>query len=305
MLLLSAVFGVFSLSGWRLERRWLVLGLGVLATAIADGVYLFRIDTYVEGSAIDIFWPASTVLIAAAAWVGAQDERDLELGGRPLLAVPAFCGLLATGVLVYDHFSRTNLFTVGLATTTLVLVVLRLGFTFWENRRLYELARHEAITDDLTGLANRRKLIEDLEDRLAQEHVKPTLLMIFDLDGFKGYNDSFGHPAGDALLARLGAKLASIPDGEGGAVYRLGGDEFCLVASVETGDTEVLIDRASKALSEQGEGFEISSSFGAIMLPDEASDASEALRLADERLYAQKYSYRGETERTMHAFLDA
>ena len=51
--------------------------------------------------------------------------------------------------------------------------------------------------------------------------------MLFDLDGFKGYNDSFGHPAGDALLARLGAKLAKVP-GDAGSVYRLGGDEFCL-----------------------------------------------------------------------------
>ena len=54
--------------------------------------------------------------------------------------------------------------------------------------------------------------------------------MLFDLDGFKGYNDSFGHPAGDALLVRLGAKLATVP-GEAGSVYRLGGDEFCLIAT--------------------------------------------------------------------------
>ena len=304
VLLLSAVFGVFSLSGWRLERRWLVLGLGVLATAVADGVYLFRIDSYVEGTALDILWPASTLLIAAAAWVGAQDERELEVAGRPLLAVPAFCALLATGVLVYDHFSRTNLLTLVLATATLVLVVLRFGLTFRENSRLYELTKHEAGTDPLTGLANRRRLVADLEGRLADPQLSPTLLMIFDLDGFKGYNDSFGHPAGDALLALLGAKLASIP-GDDGAVYRLGGDEFCLLAPVSIGEAEPLIDRATKALSEQGEGFEISSSFGAIMLPDEATDASEALRLADERLYAQKYSFRGETDRTMHAFLDA
>ncbi|CAN5140377.1 hypothetical protein BH20ACT13_BH20ACT13_08130 [soil metagenome] len=49
--------------------------------------------------------------------------------------------------------------------------------------------------------------------------------MIFDLDGFKGYNDAFGHPAGDALLARLGSKLAAVPTSARGA-YRLGGDEF-------------------------------------------------------------------------------
>ena len=99
--------------------------------------------------------------------------------------------------------------------------------------------------------------------------------MIFDLNGFKGYNDSFGHPAGDALLARLGGKLAAIP-GEAGAAYRLGGDEFCLIATISDGQAESVIEDACGALAEQGEGFEISTSFGAIMLPDEATDASEA-----------------------------
>jgi len=128
--------------------------------------------------------------------------------------------------------------------------------------------------------------------------------MLFDLDGFKSYNDTFGHPAGDALLTRLGAKLATVLEANGG-VYRLGGDEFCLVATVGEGEAEPLIDRACAALTEQGEGFEISSSFGAVMLPDEATDASHALHTADERLYAQKYSRRGESERTMAALLEA
>jgi HD-GYP domain-containing protein (c-di-GMP phosphodiesterase class II) len=74
---------------------------------------------------------------------------------------------------------------------------------------------------------------------------------------------------------------------------------------VGEGEAEPLIDKACEALSERGEGFEIGSSFGAVMLPDEASDASHALQVADERLYAQKYSRRGESERTMAALLAA
>ena len=50
----------------------------------------------------------------------------------------------------------------------------------------------------------------------------PWLLIVFDLDGFKGYNDTFGHPAGDTLLQHLGAKLSTVP-GEEGAAFRLGG----------------------------------------------------------------------------------
>jgi diguanylate cyclase (GGDEF)-like protein len=306
VLLLSVVFGVFSLARWRPGSVWLVLGLGMLATAIADAIYLFQTaqGTYVQGNVVDVLWPASMLLIAGAAWVPERDARGLEVAGRPLLAVPAICALVATGILVYDHFSRVNALALALATGTILLVTLRLAATFRENRRLFELTRHEAVTDALTGLANRRQLVADLESRLDEEHPASTLLMIFDLDGFKSYNDSFGHPAGDALLARLGSKLASVP-GPLGSVYRLGGDEFCLIAPVAPGEAEALIDRACAALTEYGEGFEVSSSFGAIMIPDEATDASEALRLADERLYAQKYSRRTETDRTLHALLDA
>jgi two-component system, cell cycle response regulator len=306
VLLLSAVFGVFSLTGGRPGTRWLLLGLGVLSTALADIVYLFQSaeGTYVEGTWIDILWPAALLLIAASAWVSDHTRAGLSVEGRPLLAVPAVCAVVATGVLVYDHFVTLNLLAIVLSTGALALVVVRLGVTFRENRRLYELTRQEATTDALTGLGNRRQLVADLERRLHAETVRPTLLMLFDLDGFKSYNDTFGHPAGDALLERLGGKLASVP-GSDGAVYRLGGDEFCLMTHVAEGEAEELIDRACAALTEHGEGFEIETSFGAIVLPDEATDPAQALQLADERLYAQKYSRRGETERTMAALLEA
>jgi two-component system, cell cycle response regulator len=306
VLLLSAVFGVFALTGWRPGMRWALLGLGVLSTALADSIYLFQSaeGTYVEGTWIDVLWPTALLLIAASAWVNDRTRAGLTVEGRPLLAVPAICAVIATGVLVYDHFTRLNILAIALATGTLALVVVRLAMTFRENSRLFELTRQEAITDVLTGLGNRRQLLNDLERRLSSDPVAPTLLMLFDLDGFKGYNDTFGHPAGDALLARLGTKLAAVP-GDGGTAYRLGGDEFCLLATVGEGEAEPLIDKACRALSERGEGFEIGSSFGAVMLPDEATDASHSLQVADERLYAQKYSRRGESERTMAALLAA
>ena len=306
VLLLSAVFGVFALTGWRPGLRWGLLGLGVLSTTLADSIYLFQSaeGTYVEGTWIDILWPAALLLIAASAWVNDRTRAGLSVEGRPLLAVPAVCALAATAILVYDHFNRLNMLAIVLASATLGLVIVRLAVTFRENGRLLALTREEATTDSLTGLANRRQLVTDLERRLAGDPVAPTMLMLFDLDGFKGYNDSFGHPAGDALLARLGSKLATVLTDDGTA-YRLGGDEFCLLATVGEGEAEPLIDRACEALTERGEGFDIGSSFGAVMLPDEATDASHALQLADERLYAQKYSRRGESERTMAALLAA
>jgi two-component system, cell cycle response regulator len=304
VLLLSAIFGVFSLTGWRPGVRWMLLGVGVLSTALADAIYLFQSSagTYVEGTWIDIFWPAAMISIALAAWAGDRSGASLAIDGRPLLVVPATCALVGIGILVYDHFERLNALAIFLSTATLLAVVVRLAATFRENRRLYELTKHESVTDALTGLANRRKLLADLGRGF--DGGPPTLLMMFDLDGFKPYNDTFGHPAGDALLARLGAKLAEVP-GRGGTAYRLGGDEFCLIAQVDGSDAENLIDRACAALSEHGEGFAITSSFGAVMLPDETTEADYALRLADERLYAQKHARRIETDRMMDALLEA
>ena len=192
VLLLSAVFGVFSLTGWRPGPRWLVLGLGILATTAADAVYLFQSSngTYVEGTWVDILWPTAMLLVASSAWLPDRTREGLEVEGRPLLAVPAVCALVATGILVYDHFTRLNLLAIVLASLTLAMVIARLAATFRENRRLFELTRAEATTDSLTGLANRRQLLADLERRLNAEPVAPTLLMLFDLDGFKGYNDT-------------------------------------------------------------------------------------------------------------------
>ena len=137
----------------------------------------------------------------------------------------------------------------------------------------------------------------DLERAVSDATIEhPYLLLIFDLDGFKGYNDAFGHPAGDRLLERLGRKLDVVGDSDVVA-YRLGGDEFCLLAPVGGIDIERLVHESSSALVERGEGFVVTSSFGAVLLPDEAHDPSTALRLADERLYAHKHGKRSSRDR--------
>jgi diguanylate cyclase (GGDEF)-like protein len=111
--------------------------------------------------------------------------------------------------------------------------------------------------------------------------------VLFDLDGFKSYNDSFGHPAGDALLERLGAKLAAAV-AEDGIAYRLGGDEFCILVSTRAANTIDQVEDARDALTEKGEGFLIGASGGWLTLPGEAESGSEALLIADQRMYEEK-----------------
>jgi diguanylate cyclase (GGDEF)-like protein len=297
VLLLSGVAGVFALTGWKPDRTWGLIGAALLAATIADGIFLCQTatNTYTEGTVLDALWPASMLLLAAAIW---QPPRhvDVPLAGRPLLATSLVCAGIGTAVLVYDHFDRLNPLAIGLAAATLAAVAVRLVFTYRENRRVVGLLRTRAVTDALTGLSNRRQLVDDLARVLAAgERAEPKLLVIYDLDGFKLYNDTFGHPAGDALLTRLAGALAKTVEPYG-ACYRLGGDEFCVLAAVAAGQEQAFLEETVSALAESGVGFEVTSSFGAVRLPFEASTSTEALRVADQRLYAQKRERSGRRE---------
>jgi diguanylate cyclase (GGDEF)-like protein len=163
----------------------------------------------------------------------------------------------------------------------------QLGRVIERERARAQLA-HQALHDSLTGLPNRRALIADLERALAAAtDEQPLLVLLWDLDGFKAYNDTFGHAAGDALLARLGHNLTSALEGRGSS-YRMGGDEFCVLASPGSYSAESIALEAAAALAEHGEGFDVTASYGSVLVPTEAASSIEALRIADQRMYARK-----------------
>jgi diguanylate cyclase (GGDEF)-like protein len=157
-----------------------------------------------------------------------------------------------------------------------------------------QVIREQAMTDPLTGLGNRRRLAEDLTAAFDSQARRggSSVLVLFDLDGFKSYNDTFGHPAGDELLTRLGGRLRGAVDGLGRA-YRLGGDEFCAHLELDGIDPHASIASTAAALAETGPDYTIAASLGVVLLPQEADNATRALRLADERMYANKRSRSG------------
>jgi diguanylate cyclase (GGDEF)-like protein len=110
---------------------------------------------------------------------------------------------------------------------------------------------------------------------------------LFDLDGFKQYNDSFGHPAGDVLLTRLGGRLGEAIAPYGRA-YRLGGDEFCALVNPGAVGLEQIVSLGSSALYDIGHGFTVSTSHGVAAIPNDSANPVEALQLADRRMYARK-----------------
>jgi diguanylate cyclase (GGDEF)-like protein len=176
-----------------------------------------------------------------------------------------------------------------------LLLFLLAGISFRSSRRTLHNAAH---TDALTGLSNRRQLLVDLDHACGRASESERFaLVLFDLDGFKNYNDSFGHLPGDALLRRLGQKLAKAVAGWGN-VYRLGGDEFCLLAPLRGSEpADGVAAMGAEALREEGDGFTIGASYGAVLLPEEGRSASDLLATADLRMYAFKQKGRPSTAR--------
>jgi two-component system, cell cycle response regulator len=282
---------VVALNGWRLRRSWLFLGLGFVVFGVVDSVYLVGVSegTWTPGNVGEAGWPLAMLLLAFASWEPSLVGRRVRLHGMRLLLVPALFAALALWVLVYDHFTRVHSLALALATGAIALVIARMALTFQDNMRQLGEREHQALSDALTGLGNRRKLLCDLAETDGERN--PWLLVLFDLNGFKDYNDRFGHSAGDVLLARVGARLAGSL-GEEGHAYRLGGDEFCTLTRHDVDEAGSTSARLAAIFSEQGDGFAISASYGwASVAPGDS--ASDVLTLADRRMYADKH--RGRT----------
>jgi two-component system cell cycle response regulator len=288
--LLAFVAVGFALGNWRPGRQWALIALGISFNAVADMVYAYQVakGTYVEGGVLETLWPASMVMLAAAAWQPRPKTSARATSGRHTILLPAAFALAALALLVTSSLDSLTPLAVGLAAAALLAAGARTCVTYMENVRLLEREVEGATTDPLTGLGNRRRLMDELE-RAARSAASGSLwtLAFFDLDGFKRYNDSFGHSAGDALLVRLGRALESTV-GPGGQAFRLGGDEFCLLLAGRFERQDAKIADCRAALSERGSGFAVTASCGVVVLPDEADSVGGALNLADERMYADK-----------------
>ena len=305
LILLALVVGSLALGGRRVSGTWLLISLALAFFALSDATYLVQVanGTYEYGSLLDLGWPAAMVMLAlasAAAPAGPSASSDM----RALPLVPAVFGIVDIAILVYDHFVPIDLLSLVLASCSLLAVVVRMSLTLVENGAMLRASQIDAVTDPLTGLRNRRRLQTRLEEVCGEQPLRQHLLMMFDLDGFKGYNDMYGHAAGDALLVRLAVRLAAAVEADGEA-YRLGGDEFCVLAPGSVEDADELRARAMAALAEDGEGFSIRSSCGVVAIPDEAETPSEALRIADVRMYEEKNTRPSAGKQTMRVLLSA
>jgi diguanylate cyclase (GGDEF)-like protein len=290
--MLSMVVGVIALTGWRPGRTWSLLLAGLAALVIADIAYTLQSTegTLPGGEWINPIYLIAAVCLAAAVWQPAEADEITSPhdDDRREIVVPAVFAAVMIGLFAMQYNSATGGLSTVLWAATMSAVIVRLAMSDRENRRLLE----EVRTDSLTGLSNRGRMEGDLAaifERSSPE--QPAMLYLFDLNGFKRYNDTFGHPAGDRLLSRLGTALKSAV-GVDGSAYRIGGDEFCVLLTCAEDRFDAVARAAAAALTESDRGVEVASSWGAAAIPAEAGDPSAALQLADVRMYAQKESRR-------------
>lgn len=196
---------------------------------------------------------------------------------------------------------QDRLIVMALFFTCLILVVLFMGYAylFRHNQgmhllqtRLSELASR----DPLTGLSNRRHLLEVMEWALGrmERHPHGCAVLYLDLDGFKGINDRLGHQAGDRLLVEFSRLLAGRVR-KSDLVSRLGGDEFVVFCDPLQNPEEVpvlvrrILDRIDQEpfLADKGGEF-IGISSGWAIYPEDGKTAEELIKVADRRMYEAK-----------------
>ncbi|HET9164002.1 MAG TPA: GGDEF domain-containing protein [Solirubrobacterales bacterium] len=310
--MLALVVGVVALTGWRPGRTWSLLLAGLAALVVADIAYTLQSieEALPGGSWVEPIYLIAAVCLGASVWQpteAADITSPVEVGGRREIVVPAVFASVMIGLFAMQYFSATSGLSTILWAATMTAVIVRLAMSDKENKVLLE----EVRTDQLTGLGNRGRLQVDLPAHLARaSEEKPVLLLLFDLNGFKHFNDTFGHPAGDELLTKLGGQLRDAL-GDGGVAYRIGGDEFCVLLTCARERFDALTLAATAALSATGPGYEVGASWGAVEAPREESEPKPAMQLADVRMYAQKESRRlagaeaGEEQIESAADLDA
>lgn len=284
-LLLATFVANLALREWTARPRWWILFGAVVAFWISDAGFAATVagGTYYPGSIVDAGWLAAFAAFGIAASVTDRPPLPKPRRRRQVL-VPFAFSALAFIVLLLTTVLALNWIAVTLAALALAAVLVRLALTLVDNELLISNARQEARTDALTGLANRRALLDDLETVCSD--ASPSVLALYDLDGFKAFNDSFGHPAGDSLLARLGGRLRAAA-GPQGRAYRLGGDEYCVLLMAGPHST-ALLDQVTASLAEIGPGYHVTGSGGHVAIPGEAAEPGAALQLADQRMYAAK-----------------
>jgi diguanylate cyclase (GGDEF)-like protein len=294
LVLLAIVVAGMAIQATR-SRQWMLLGGACLLNAVGDTFNVLGSTGAggLPGYINSVAWPIATVMVSWAAWYPTAPATVSQDDEEPRFVLPGLGAAVALGILALAQARHISSAAVTFATLALVAVGCRLALSLRELQSLTRHRRRLAVTDELTGLGNRRRLFEALDSHLGGGKPEDQIALLFiDLNRFKEVNDSFGHTAGDQLLRQLGPRLRSAlrPDD---LLVRLGGDELAviLVGADATAATEIARRLEAQVTTPFCLGparVQISASIGIAFAPEDASAPVDLIRCADTAMYRAK-----------------
>ena len=304
----------------RYRRTQLMLALAMVAMAFSDSGFVYQqaAGSYHTGSLLDLGWVVAFVLVAVTA-IGyvplPSPPTPARLTPRatdrspdaPVMLpyLPLVLAAIVNGV-EYVAGRPPDLVEMAAIASAVAAVLARQYITLVDNRHLLDMIaareeqlRQQAMSDRLTGLANRALFTDRVAHALDlhRRDMRPLALLFCDLDDFKSVNDTFGHPAGDELLIRVSDRLRGALR-TGDTLARFGGDEFAILIEDGGESSSVgarIMDSLRAPFTIHGRLFSIQASVGMIELgPDEPSPSVESLLAhADIAMYSAKRSGKG------------
>ena len=315
---LGFLLAAYALSGWRDASSLGFLAGGAALLAIADGVWVVDVagGAAAPGLLPSFLWPAAVLVLAIAPY-GQVRAVALSTSTWSTVGIP---GASAVACLPIVLLSATDTPQHILGSAALGLVVVRLTISLRDNFRMFATIEEAAITDPLTGLANRKLLLERLDQSLSRQSRLGgmTAVLSLDLDDFKAINDAHGHEFGDEVLVAVGERLAislrhydSIARGaatnprplQRETIGRLDGDEFVVLLeglrdpTDAAGVAERILTELLTPLVTGTHEVSLEASTGIAIADDTVARAgSEVLRDADTAMYAAKRAGKGHYE---------
>jgi diguanylate cyclase (GGDEF)-like protein len=297
LLMLALIVAALAPHRYRPDRSTGFLMAGVFWFVIGDVIHISQQanQSFSASTGADLTFVVGIWLMGLAASARYDRKRSAEVvyGATSLsfAIIPVLAGVVSIMVVAACLRWHRPHEVAALALAGLALVLVRMWLTLRAERRLVSTSHEDARTDALTGLPNRRFLIEQVEAMLSPDGTGRAGVILIDLDGFKEVNDALGHGAGDMLLGMIGARFVECL-GRRGTLARLGGDEF---AAICDGPEEKLVEIAGELLGTttepcllEGLRVRLGASVG-IALGDGADcTAFELLRSADVAMYDAK-----------------
>jgi len=284
VVLLALVLTLASITAMSLRSG--LLSAGIFCFSLSDFYFLWLNvnHRYTFGALSDDVWLLALILISIAITQSHKTSKNKYVVPSVLivLSIMTSATLLSITALRPGYLPNFILFP---TITTLVLAFVRMTIALRESRSIGE-ERILARTDDLTGLANRRRFISDL-NVLSQGTQFDSALLLLDLDGFKPINDKYGHAIGDRLLKEVSLRFSRVlPDGS--VLARLGGDEFAAIVSGERATT-IDIARSLRAALSYPFSIGVEEITVGVSIGHVSNDgASDLMRRADLAMYQAK-----------------